>query len=796
MPFKVSARTILQLGAELISSDGVAFYELIKNAFDAGSRNVEIDMLIRIEGFVAQDVAEELRDLEEDVGLKSVDRKLRFTALQKRLLKGINEEAPGAVQLVRKINAARNPGELVEVAEEANVIEIRDSGSGMSLDDLNQIYLTIGTAHRARQRAAAIASGDRDTRILGEKGLGRLSTMRLGQRLHVQTARKADSVWNTLNLDWRDFADAGDAKLISDIPVRPRKGAVKQEPRAHGTTIRVSALASEWTRDDFQEIVDQEFSRLTDPFVAARRFPMTLHFNGLPVAVPRFEKRLFEHAHATVNADFAMDPDSKHFELSTTIVYTPPGSGREFRRELRLHGPHLYTAADHAAETVLSTLGPWKLRFYWYNRRVLTRIEGIGDLAAVRNLVKRWAGGIAVYRDGFRVHPYGGPEDDWLDLDRSALAARGYKVNRTQIIGKLDINSRENPYLVDQTNREGLRDNREKAALRALLRSILIQQFRPFLNEIDNELKAGTAATLADVADRLSDQDRRLQSAVRDLLEEVPGLTAQHPAIRAIQESLSNVQELFKDAERLAEAYDRGRGELVNLASIGLTVEIIAHELTRATTSTLRTLKDVRRSGTNADPSEFFRTLEAQLSTISKRLRILDPLSTAGRQHKETFDLVAWIRDVLRYHDAQFQRHGIDCEFRIVPRNHDSPMNVHMVKGMVVQVLENLLSNSVYWLKQRARYGDVFEKTIQVELDRRARELRITDNGPGVDPGRVELIFIPFNSTKPAREGKGLGLYVSREIAEYNGGALYLEDEPSDDGMLHTFVLRLPAGEA
>ena len=37
MGFKIAARTLLHLGGELISSDGVALYELIKNAFDAGS---------------------------------------------------------------------------------------------------------------------------------------------------------------------------------------------------------------------------------------------------------------------------------------------------------------------------------------------------------------------------------------------------------------------------------------------------------------------------------------------------------------------------------------------------------------------------------------------------------------------------------------------------------------------------------------------------------------------------------------------------------------------------------------
>ncbi len=48
MPFRVTARTILQLGAELISSDAVAFYELIKNAFDAGSKRVTVRVIERV----------------------------------------------------------------------------------------------------------------------------------------------------------------------------------------------------------------------------------------------------------------------------------------------------------------------------------------------------------------------------------------------------------------------------------------------------------------------------------------------------------------------------------------------------------------------------------------------------------------------------------------------------------------------------------------------------------------------------------------------------------------------------
>ena len=70
-----------------------------------------------------------------------------------------------------------------------------------------------------------------------------------------------------------------------------------------------------------------------------------------------------------------------------------------------------------------------------------------------------------LFRDGFRVFPYGNSDDDWLDLDRKALASSGYKVNRKQIIGQVKITMSGNPCLIDQTNREGLRDCLEKEAL-------------------------------------------------------------------------------------------------------------------------------------------------------------------------------------------------------------------------------------------------------------------------------------------------------------------------------------------
>src|SRR5262249_38409362 len=143
---------------------------------------------------------------------------------------------------------------------------------------------------------------------------------------------------------------------------------------------------------------------------------------------------------------------------------------------------------------------------------------------------------------------------------------------------------------------------------------------------------------------------------------------------------------------------DKRQSQLVHLAGIGLMVEIVAHELNRATQYTLALLADSNLDEAPQEIQKTLDTLQSQLRTIQKRLRVLDPVSTAGRQVKEKFEVVSWVREIMASHDAQFERHQISLNLRVVPANGE--LRIRAVKGMIVQVFENLISNSVYWLKR------------------------------------------------------------------------------------------------
>jgi signal transduction histidine kinase len=784
MSFKVTARTILQLGAELISSDAVAFYELIKNAFDAGSQRAEINVVCRISHDSIVVLREMLAEAGEESDAGNALSSNSADDIRDMIKTEIDLGAPDAVEFARLVEKARNLTELKPLLDEANYIDIRDTGEGMSLNDLSDIYLTIGTRSRLEQREQQKVSA-KSRPILGEKGLGRLSTMRLGSRLKVITSRSGEARWNVLEVDWSMFSHESD-KLIEEVPVTPRRGEKKPDHESSGTTIHISGLESGWSRDKLEQVARDEFSRLTDPFVARSRYPITVRFNGNVVPIPSFDKLLFQYAHAIVNAELRFDVAKKP-HLIGSIDYTNRGRKKTFELdEVAL------ISITKSPLVVIEHLGPFSLQFYWFNRRLLTKAGGVPDHQRVKNLVNQWAGGLMVYRNGFRVHPYGSPEDDWLALDRRALAAPGYKVNRRQVMGKVDISARDNPRLVDQTNREGLRDNEEKAALVAILQHILIGEFRNFLDAVDAEVNAREVLSFDEVEERVVIQEKRIDENLLALVNRHPEVTKDKEVVNAIQNAADNIRVLMKEATLMAEEYDKGRTQLVHLAGLGLMVEIIGHELARATAHAIRTLDASDKSGLPPDVLSLFGTLKEQLKTLERRIRVLDPLSTSGRQVKETFDLVAWVEEILTTHQAQFERHGIKYELCIEPEGSRPSLIVKAVKGMIVQILENLISNSVYWLKQQQRLERAFRPRITIVVDVSTKEVRFTDNGPGISPVRREEVFQPFVTTKPPGEGKGLGLYISREIAEYNGALLYLSDDrPVRRDSLNTFVLAL-----
>src|SRR5579883_1331754 len=533
MPFRVTARTILQLGAELISSDAVAFYELIKNAFDAGSKRITVRVHERLPSAEVPALRSSLQAVESQSRSKAVQEAV--VAVQEKITDLAIHTAPDIDDYLERVSGAKSPAALIRLLDEAGSIEFTDTGEGMSLADLRDVYLTVGTTFRLKTRADRAAAGSKGRPVLGEKGIGRLSAMRLGMLLRVKTTKKGEKHWNLLEVDWREFEKDLDA-LIDSVSVEPVRGAAKDDAEEQGTQITIAVLNSPWSADKVEKVAAAELSKLMDPFSERTQFPITVFFNSTKIKIPSFNHLLFDHAHATVTASLSFE-DRKPI-LRGRVNYALEKKEKSFV----VQGANLKSAAGVESLDVLRSLGPFTMEAYWYNRRILEEITGIGDREQVRELIKAWSGGLMLFRDGFRVHPYGDRSDDWLDLDRSALSAQAYKVNRTQLIGKVEVTSAENPKLIDQTNREGLRDNAEKAALTTLLLHILVGELRDFLDKVDKEHRK--PVTFAELEDRVESEERSLEKTMarlREVAEEFDEIDIE-PIEKALRESLKQIE--------------------------------------------------------------------------------------------------------------------------------------------------------------------------------------------------------------------------------------------------------------
>jgi signal transduction histidine kinase len=196
---------------------------------------------------------------------------------------------------------------------------------------------------------------------------------------------------------------------------------------------------------------------------------------------------------------------------------------------------------------------------------------------------------------------------------------------------------------------------------------------------------------------------------------------------------------------------------LIDLAGVGLMVEVVAHELARATKHTLDLVQAAQGQGPPPNLARTFSSLQAQLVTIERRLRVLDPLSVSGRQRRTTFDLTETIRDVFESRAEELRTHGIQWHMEGA-----SNVPITAVKGMIYQIVENLLSNSMHWLARAREETPSLQTriTVRLSLDD-GGSFWFTDNGPGIAASAAEKVFEAFFTTR-GEAGKGLGLYIAR----------------------------------
>lgn len=460
-----------------------------------------------------------------------------------------------------------------------------------------------------------------------------------------------------------------------------------------------------------------------------------------------------------------------------------------------------------------------------------------------RNLIRSLAG-IRVYRDGFGIRV----DEDWLGLGKQQTQASSfYGLRPGNVLGFVAISAQDNPDLMETTSREGFLVTPHYENFFALLKEFVkfagISQafFRrgvlQFLNE-NQEKQLGFATDdphsvvtkhIDRIADNLSSEKAKVRQRSGSLKKATAGAarvlgtvrneldknlvagTPESNALERLEAELSAVsREVVKEEELLdeissaldeatelkatKEVLDR-RWEALNehisamyeSISLGLTAEALSHEIHNiadrlaSKSSILR--REMEGKLRSSSVVAFIEEVRSSAAAMRKQLAHLTPSLRYLRERRERIELNSFVNELGGFYKDRLAQNGI----RTVLQTRFKGFSVVMNKGKLTQVFDNLVLNSEYWLKESIRSGFIERGEITITVSE--PYIRLSDNGTGVDRSVEDSLFEPFVTMKRTEEGRGLGLYVSRQLLDSESCDLVLLSDRNKQGRKYIFEL-------
>lgn len=643
--------------------------------------------------------------------------------------------------------------------KDVGYIIIKDNGHGMSLDTVISSWLELGTLSKARgsdKEARYSESGNRVS--LGEKGLGRLAVHKLGNQTELVTRRRNSKDEIRLRLDWSAFEKS--QGFLQDVPIE----WTVTEPQefvgpgsTSGTKITIKQLHRNWSVGLIEK-VQRNIKALKSPFKDFSDFAIQFSVEDkteLIIEVPEITEYIEKATY-----QFTGDVDSSgRIEYAYSfnrpdLVELDKGMSRKKKYGKDIRDP------DDFADDRKPLCGPFKFRFYSWDLHIQDKKAVLGSAAIYNEIIKPNTG-IKVFRDGFRVLPYGNVDNDWLNMDERRVREFEIRISRNQIIGAIETTSKNNPGLLDKTDREGLIDNDEFRDFVSLIKGTLVTfeneriKDRRLLKDITGRSKSKKDQTILTV--NLAKLDKAVWSQ-----SGLPG-EVKLEINNLISDTRAAVDDLIAEREQ----------PLLVAASIGLTYMMPIHEILRDLHESSKILgKMLKSEEMNAD---MINSANSLIKSANSTLIGLGHLMQKTSVSDESFKLEKPINNAITLLGHKLKRSNIDCK----PLIRDN-VEVLGSSRLVTVLLLNFIDNSFYWLLRKKPN----QREIRIIADRYKGKaiLAVSDNGPGFEDYDLNLLTLPFFTRKPT--GMGLGLYIADRIADMNNGKLKILDENEIPGLL------------
>lgn len=628
-------------------------------------------------------------------------------------------------------------------------IVVQDNGTGMTLADITGKWLELATDSRRKDRTAR---SKRFRRLaLGEKGVGRIASLKLGRYVTL-TTRAAEGPEHEVRIDWDALVAQG--PYLEDLAVVVNSNS---EPRHFadgntGTRIEISGLRrQDWTRGDLRRLY-RLVTSLASPFQTPDQFQVNLSAPGrewdvadlvspnefLDLAVWKFT---FSLSGRNFDWSYSFNPPHwKGIEPRTEnrkqdrLMLSPQWREQDATKpELPYDSESLLLRDDG-----LIGIGPIVGSIYVYYRRTEV-MNATGNSSQVKSWLDDQTG-VRVYRDGVRVFTYGEGADDWLGLNVRRINTPAGKLGTNSVVAAIHLSLNDSLDLREKTNREGFDQNAAFERLRGIVLSVFEHLER--LHAEDRQKLDNAVRGPSDV-----EKPRRFAEAMQNLRT---GLKTH------------NLDQAFaRDVNAIEHDFVELRDVMTSAGMAGLNLAVIFHEVEREVESLAKSVERGMDSGHVREQIEHLHQLLQGFAPLLRRSP--SRLSFVG----------ALIRAAVRTREPRFRFHEVQLEAPITT-GQEADFKVRGPANLLTGALGNLLDNALYWSRfRRERDERADQAAVAVrcawDSDTRTGMIAVIDNGPGfsVPESRAVQAFV---TTRPG--GMGLGLYFANLVMEQLGGQL------------------------
>lgn len=736
--FKADAHLIQVLGEQLIASEKVGILELIKNAYDAQASYCKV--LIEKVPSLAE-IDSEFYEFDEYTGPVIV----------------IEDDGVGMNREVIE-NGWLRPASTIKTNIKAKLKEERTKA------------IEKGTLGAYESLTKELKKAHKNRIPLGEKGVGRFATHRLGKKLRIKSKVAQDQYEYVLDIDWSLFDRYTEQIVDLDsigISLRKQPPSRDYGEVDSGTQIIIYGGRSgfSWNETSIIDLNDS-ISKLNSPnpnpdkikneFKAFLECPQLPDLESIDYVEEFDPVFTFE---GLVNSDGILD---------FTLKFSPPSKKVPIAKQewsddsfdlKKIHKDYWKEGDDFRKP---------KCGEFYFHLDVWYRSKPWIDGPNARDFTKYLSnyGGVSIFRDGINIFPAEwGAEIDWLNLSERQIK-QAFRISYYHMVGNIELDQVDNLDLIDKTDRQGLIKNEAYNDLVKLTETIIKNLVEPQYIGKRDEFTSLTKGITSDPK-KLSNYTKQTQNLIQNIgakypLEDDPFIILDFlgdPPER--KGRLVNLESSVKELKESIKLIESTQDSLIEQAGFGLAIAVSIHEISKLTSNFYYGVNEALKKK-RIDENKLEELKDAS-SSLRSELKRLSPIRATRSENRMEFDVFKALNYVKSIFKSKFDKLGIELA---ITRNGDIP--IYARYGAVIQVFSNLIDNSCYWLDGE----DIDNKTIKVVIDPDYRTVTVADNGPGIHDSILSHLFKPGYSLK--YPPSGLGLHICKHYMQEMKGDIYL----------------------